>query len=613
MRYRSEIDGLRALSILAVLAFHADLGMPGGFLGVDIFFVISGYLITALIEREMAGGSFSLIGFYRRRILRVLPALLLVLVATCIAGSLVLLPGELRSLSSSAAAAAAFSSNVFFWRETAYFGGMGQGRPLLHTWSLGVEEQFYLFYPLLLGIALKWLRRTGTAITLLVGCAGSLALCLAYADSNPVPIFYLLPSRFWELGLGGVAALLAQGSFAPDRKRQVLAWTGLLLVITALALAEADTGDQQLWAVVACTGAALVLCYGEGGAIGRLLSVAPLRGVGLISYSLYLWHWPIIALLKIVGGYQLSWTGTGLALTASLVLAILTYRFVEQPFRRRYRHAPAARVVVIGIVASIVVAGAALALKGHANTIRTLPPAVKTMAAYSDYWRKPPTPTAFDRRCMAAERSRHRLAGCPAITSPVNVLLTGDSHAGHIRYALKHRFPGVHVIPLLGKGCRPLIGAVGPPQCTRVFRQALQTLVATGKVQAVVLAGQWHDNEIDALINTIRVLRSHQMRVTIIGPIVEYNGDFPNIVARAMLLHDPVWVDSLRRRSRQALDRRMAVAVRATGAQYFSSYDRECPNGRCRLLSSKGEPMHYDYGHYTRSASVDIIAGLPHL
>lgn len=338
LHYRSDIDGLRAVAVLAIVAFHAGLPLPGGFLGVDVFFVISGFLITSIIEREVGKGSFSLLGFYRRRVARILPALLLMLGTTCLVGAAVLLPGELRALTSSAAAAAAFGSNIFFWREAAYFGGMAEVRPLLHTWSLGVEEQFYLLYPPLLVSAWRWLRPAAIRAALAVAIAGSLGLCLLYANSNPVPVFYLLPGRVWEIGLGALTAL--GGASRRTRPapitftRQAWGWAGLLFIVAALVGASPGPA-QQAWAIAACTGAALVLLHGRDASVGAALSVAPLRAIGLISYSIYLWHWPILSLYRIVHGNDLDTVETAGLLAAALIAGAASYLLVERPLRGR--------------------------------------------------------------------------------------------------------------------------------------------------------------------------------------------------------------------------------------------------------------------------------------
>lgn len=256
--------------------------------------------------------------------------------------------------------------------------------------------------------------------------------------------------------------------------------------------------------------------------------------------------------------------------------------------------------------------GGALLLRQNADVVRELPPEVRRMAAYSDYWKRPHPPLAVDDRCAGRGRSADRRAPCPGRGIGLTVLLAGDSHAGHIADALQARFSTDRIVPVITKGCRSL--SDGPPsRCSRNFDRAVGSLVVTGKVQAVVLAAQWQDRDLAPLVDTIGMLRSHGVRVTVIGPVVEYDGEFPRILARAMLMHDLTGVDGLRRRGRQTLDRRMALLVRRTGARYYSAYDQECPDGACRLLSSKGEPMHFDYGHYTRSASVDIVAGLPPL
>lgn len=606
LKHRPDITGLRAVAVVPIVLFHAEAAwLPGGFLGVDVFFVVSGFLITSILVREMDAGGFSLLGFYRRRVVRILPALLAMIVLVCAAATLVLLPTELAALGKSAAAAAAFASNIFFWRETDYFADAALVRPLLHTWSLGVEEQFYLLYPLLLLIVrshfpgrLAWWVAAGTA--------ASLAASLYLACDHHSPAFYLLPTRAWQLGLGAMVALglfpRLRGTAAP----RLAALAGAVLMLASFAFAR-----DVAWAPLPCFATALLLAYCAESPTGRILSLPPLVAIGTISYSLYLWHWPLMAIYRSGRGYELTPAEIAGLILASLLLAILSYLVVERPFLRRYRNARPGRAVATGLLASALVATGAIVLAWAAPDMRSLPPEVARVAAHAEY-RRSAEFAAQPRRCTFAEPTRLAPDRCAALLRERrNVLLLGDSHALHVASALRLRFPNLHIIPAASQGCPPILGSRGAPRCTNHVDFALTRAVPGGRIEAVVLAARWTEDDLAPLVSTIRWIRSHGVRVTVLGPVVEYSGGMPQLLARAMMDGSRERLDRTRRPERAALDRRMEPAVREAGAHYHSMYRQECPPvGTCRLFARPGVPIHFDYGHLTIPASIELLRRL---
>ncbi len=300
MKYRREIDGLRALAVLPVILFHAGIqGFSGGYVGVDVFFVISGYLITSIILAEREAGSFTLAGFYERRARRILPALY-VMAAACIPFAyLWMLPGDLVEFSQSLMAVAAFASNILFWRQTDYFAAATQLKPLLHTWSLAVEEQYYMVFPLLLLAAWRFGRRK-----LLALLATALLISLAVAQwgvtHRPAATFYLLPTRGWELLVGALAAFYLSGRRPEvDRWRELKASAGVALIAYGVFMFGEGTPFPGLNALVPTAGAVLIILFADAGTyVGKLLGSRAFVGIGLVSYSAYLWHQPILAFAK---------------------------------------------------------------------------------------------------------------------------------------------------------------------------------------------------------------------------------------------------------------------------------------------------------------------------
>lgn len=343
--YRPEIDGLRAVAVLPVILYHA--GAPifsGGFVGVDVFFVISGYLITGLLLSDLTRGQFSIVDFYIRRARRILPALFLVTLCCIPFAWMWMLPMQFDSFGKSLVAVVAFASNILFWLESGYFEASAELKPLLHTWSLAVEEQFYIFFPLMLAGLFALARRrhpgrgSGHGRSWAFALVATLSLCSLVASHYgarhfPSANFYLIPMRAWELGAGALCAFL---SF--DRERQGNPWlaaAGLIMIVVAILTFNETTPFPSLWALLPVAGAAIVVLFAapETG-VGRFLAWRGCVGVGLISYSAYLWHQPVLAFLRLRSTTEPALPWMILAALMALPLAWLSWKYVERPFRR---------------------------------------------------------------------------------------------------------------------------------------------------------------------------------------------------------------------------------------------------------------------------------------
>jgi peptidoglycan/LPS O-acetylase OafA/YrhL len=338
VRYRPEIDGLRAVAVVPVILFHAGIdAFGGGFVGVDVFFVISGYLITSIILAEQQEGTFSLLSFYERRARRILPALFLVMAASSLMAWLLFYPSDLEAFSRSVIATALFSSNFLFWHETGYFDTAAELKPLLHTWSLAVEEQYYILFPLFL-MAMWRVAQSRTALALLLLGVASLVLAEWGAHKHPEAAFFLLPFRLWELALGALAALYLSGRQPTFglRLSQVGSGVGLALILWAVFRFDKNTPFPGFNALVPTVGAALIILFATPSTlIGRLLSTRLLVGVGLISYSAYLWHQPLLAFSRYKSLTEPPvWAVLGIC-SLTFFLAYLCWRFIELPLRRR--------------------------------------------------------------------------------------------------------------------------------------------------------------------------------------------------------------------------------------------------------------------------------------
>jgi peptidoglycan/LPS O-acetylase OafA/YrhL len=374
MEHRPEIDGLRALAVIPVILFHAGFQIfKGGYVGVDIFFVISGYLITSIIVAEQQAGRFTILGFYERRARRILPALFVVLLVCLPFAWLWLLPGDMQDFSRSLVAVTGFSSNVFFWLSSSYFDTAAEFKPLLHTWSLGVEEQFYVFFPLFLMATWRFGRRWTWAL-MCAAAAASLVLAHWTAIVRPNAAFYLLPMRAWELLVGCLTAFYVMNE---DRARagaglsQTGSAVGLALILYSILAFDAHTPFPGLPALVPTAGAALIILFATPGTwVRRMLANPVATGIGLISYSAYLWHVPLLAFARHASAHEPGRLMMGALVLASLPLAWLSWKHVETPFRTRRRFTRR-QIFAYGACGSVLLA--IFGLVGHLSNGYTFP------------------------------------------------------------------------------------------------------------------------------------------------------------------------------------------------------------------------------------------------
>ena len=498
LKYRPDVDGLRAVAVTSVVAYHAhEASLPGGFTGVDIFFVISGYLITSLIASDIARQSFSIAHFYVRRAKRILPALFAVLVACWLLGLWLLLPSELSGLGRTMASTAAFASNIVFWQDTGYFDITAERKPLLHTWSLAVEEQFYVIWPIGLLLAARFGLRIRPALMLLM--AGSFALSAYAVLRHPPSAFFLLPARAWELLLGAALALGVFRFPARQGSRNACAIAGVAMIAAGVMFLNRESYFPGWNALLPCLGAALLIAAGETGpnvVAVHLLARKPVVFVGLISYSLYLWHWPLLSFARITQRGALSASQAALLIAAAFVLSVLTWRFVERPFRAKstaanapvlWRYAIASLVVCLAGLATMRSGGFFVVAPAEIQRIEAARFDVNPLTGPCLRWQSDTGPLP-GLRCVVGADSFARRA-----------VLWGDSHAdsaapGIARWAAER---GVATYQLTMAGCPPLFDVLvqGPrasyAPCDE-FRERVRTyLLNEPSVETVILSARW--------------------------------------------------------------------------------------------------------------------------
>lgn len=494
LKYRADIDGLRALAVIPVILFHLQLGAPGGFIGVDIFFVISGYLITSIISKDLAKGQFSMPYFWERRIRRIFPALACVVFFTIVVGAFVLFPRQFAKLGKEILAQSLLSSNIYFWRQDGYFAAPSEYQALLHTWSLAVEEQFYLFFPLLL----VYLNRSKQ--NLLKWSVGLMTLSFLWSiygvHAHPNATFFLLPARAWELLLGASIALFHYKKTWRHSLNEAMSWLALALIFIPITLYDSDTSFPGPAALPPCLGAALLIFCNHQRITtpGKILSAPPLVFVGKISYSLYLWHWPIIVYTQYASIYELSTATRIILFLASFIAAYLSWKFVETPFRAggagtmlpTRKHTFRTFYAVTSI---LLVIGAVLYLTKGA--------AFRFSEQTLDY-----IATAKERNKLEDPSPITDTQKLPLLISgpeqpPVQpVLLWGDSHAQCItplmtKLCLNHQL-NIHIAAR--SGTPPILNTTCPPQQqVTEFNHAVFNYIERKKIKNVILVSHWND------------------------------------------------------------------------------------------------------------------------
>ncbi len=490
MQHRREIDGLRAVAVIPVILFHAGFQLfGGGFVGVDIFFVISGYLITAILIIDLEQGKFSIARFYERRARRILPALFVVLLVCIPFAWFWMLPSQFADFAQSITAVVFFVSNILFWREEGYFAAASELKPLLHTWSLAVEEQYYLLYPIFLAVI--WRLGRGRVLWAVIGIAAASLILSEWGWRNsPNANFYLAPTRAWELLAGAICAFLSVGR--PRRSSNIAGAAGLVLIFFAIFGYDSTTPFPSLYALVPVTGTMLIVLFAtEDTWVAQLLSADPIVHLGLISYSAYLWHQPLLAFARLRSLTPLGMTLLlSLALLA-LVLAHFTWRYAERPFRKR--PLPLLRSGRSLFLVSAVT-GCCLAVIGYA--LQQAPPLIQI--------RHPELFTPYEvaeanwRECKDFETIRVGSARCRLYgNGPRLAVIWGDSHAEALAHAVQP-IDGFTVMVLSHTGCPPAVGVrridrIGNSencQSTEILG-GYQRYISSLKPEFVVLVARW--------------------------------------------------------------------------------------------------------------------------
>jgi peptidoglycan/LPS O-acetylase OafA/YrhL len=616
MTYRHDIDGLRGLAVLSVIFFHAGFSwFRGGFIGVDVFFVISGYLITSIIQKEIDESHFTLANFYERRVRRIMPALFVTIVGTWIVALLLYMPPEFKSYSASVATTATFVSNILFWRQGGYFAGPAEIKPLLNIWSLAVEEQFYLLFPVTMIFLARFGHKTRLLVISLVLLI-SLALSIWGTFHAPGAAFFLTPSRAWELMLG---AVLAFDFLKVKQSRWIAesaAITGLSMILWSVFFFSSTTHFPGASATTPCLGAAFLIYSGltVKTAIGRILGSQPLVFVGLISYSLYLFHWPVFAFVRYYWILPLPVYASTAVLIFSIVAALLSWKFIEKPFRSVHGRISRRELCLGAAVASgmFLVIG----LVGYVNEgfPGRYPGYVHLqyrdrLAEYNErscFLMSDQGPSDWQSdQCLLSKR------GLPI------ALLWGDSFAAHLAPGIKANasLMDYDVLQYSVASCAPILDRESSWRsgCRGAAEEALK-IVRKYSVVRVILAVRWdkeyryYDDFFASIRKTVAALHSLGVDVLIIGQSPAFT----------------FW-DSLDVQYRLKISHRFGsdfYQFLSFGREFISNIKKElagiplvdpmevlCRPQACQILAN-GEPLYIDGAHFSVLGSTTLIRAI---
>ncbi|MFO2462729.1 SGNH hydrolase domain-containing protein [Pseudomonas sp. 15FMM2] len=629
LSYRPDIDGLRAIAVLAVVIFHFNKEwLPGGFVGVDIFFVISGFLITGIIARQVATGTFSFGEFYRRRVRRILPAALFVTISTLLFGLVFMLPDDAKVLSRSAIATTLSVANIYFWKslDTSYFAASSDTVPLLHMWSLGVEEQFYLLWPALLLITYKLGGRALTVSTAVVLAIASFWYGQHVLISDPTFAYYMLPSRAGELLLGGLVF------FACDTLKgktgrigaQAIGVVGAALLVWSLAFIRETAGFPGFISLAPSLGAALIIASGSLGqtAVGTVLSIRPMVAIGLVSFSLYLWHWPVLAFYRYAYA-DLSLPGGALCLAIMVVLTYASYKFIEVPFRSTNTGLTKTAAIPALALLTVVFSGVVLQQRG---LIDSLAPKNyrENLTAHRD-GAQPASAAVYV--CQVAYKPALFSDG-KCVFGDMNkapkVLLIGDSNAAHFAGYLSQiaKSQGIAVRNVEHSACPPLPGnrsvkyvrQAYETSCPAYYAKAREEML---KYDTIIVGASWLSyqaqnksefaNDIDALLDDLQASGKNVVVALKAPTFPAMDRQCPGKALKIPFLDCSSKAIA---QDRGEMGVNLQIIEKAAGRKNISTFsvrDLICDGSLCRAFAGN-TPLYYDGGHLSRAGSETLGA-----
>jgi len=608
--YRWDIQGLRAIAVLAVVIFHINPQLlPGGYIGVDIFFVISGYLIMGFIWRDLNKESFSLVTFYVKRVYRLFPALFVMLLLSAVAAYFILLSDESVDFVHSFISTLFYISNFYFYLEVDYFNEAMKFSPLLHTWSLSVEEQFYIIFPIILLLVYKrvneWLFPILVALAIL-----SLLLSELSIHWDESFAFYASPTRFFQFILGGVVAIYLQKYTLSQTLNNLIATVGFVLIILPMFLYTEKTLFPGLHALVPSFGTALILFSGlQRGHTTLFLSNSVFKLIGNASYSIYLWHWPLIVFYKLEVSPSLSSLEQITLFSASILFGYLSWRYIENSTRLAYKRSDGLKVIYFTIGSSTVVS--LLAFYSFSGvSYRSLESQSKA-SQYLDYkadnfragecflTSQYDNVDFFDKnKCITHSNGKK------------NYLLVGDSHAAHFYSALAKVIKEDETLSqVTASGCHPTLPYSGTKRCSSLVKWAYEELIKEKHFDTIILSAHWAYADKQSLLSAIKLLLNYTDKIIVLGPNMEYLQPLPRLLVKAPEGEDTkmIYKRAGNYKAVASVDYHMKKYLDVEKVKYISILRVLCSQDGCRTTARDGTPITFDSGHFTHEGAYYVV------
>jgi peptidoglycan/LPS O-acetylase OafA/YrhL len=620
IKYRPDVDGLRAVAVILVLLFHASpKKYASGYIGVDVFFIISGYLITSILLKDLQLNRYSIKEFYLKRVRRIFPSLILVMLSTLIFGWFALTPTEFQNIGKHIASGALFVSNFNLWLEAGYFDTASEYKPLLHLWSLGIEEQFYIFWPLLLSFFFKNKRSVLTLITAIILC--SFGLNIFFIQQYPSATFYLPHTRTWELLLGSLLSYIEIKGNNSDRYGPHKALAGCVLLASAILLINDKSIFPGWWAILPSLGTLLIISAGPNNFINRnIFGNKVLVYIGLLSYPLYLWHWPIFSYIRIIESGESTKFIKNAAILLSFILAALTYHFLEKKIKRKVTKVNEKLFVksMVGLMIALLILGLGISITSSVKTFSSfnkltpeqnfLPGELKNtfckkyFAEFSGEF------------CMLSKDKRPEIA------------LIGDSHAHSLYPGIAEQFQDSSVLLLGESACAPLLNTtsfpgIGKNRCLKEFAETFKIISKTPSIKVVIIhfrastyaepdALNGSNNLNQALSKTTAYLKGLGKEVIFIHQIPEIDFN-PKSCAdlRMIRLSQKNMTCSVSKMAVKRVQQGYRSQLSLNGIKTLDPLTVMCDEAEC--FAKKGDqPLYRDKHHLNEAGSVFLIKGL---
>jgi peptidoglycan/LPS O-acetylase OafA/YrhL len=608
--YRWDIQGLRAIAVLAVVLFHINPTLlPGGYIGVDIFFVISGYLIMGFIWRDLKNENFSLLNFYTKRVYRLFPALFVTIIFSSIAAYLILLPSESEIYLKSMVSTLFYFSNFYFYSQANYFNDAMEFYPLLHTWSLSVEEQFYMVFPLILMFIYRKKMKYVFTVLLLLGLL-SLILSQWYVNEDASFAFFSSPTRFFQFIIGGLIAIFLQGHKVTKKGSDIAIIVGLGIILYTLYSYSEKTLFPGVNALLPTFGAGLVMYFGSNAGYMKLfLENRVISLIGNASYSIYLWHWPLLVFYKLKYSPNLSSKEQSVLLLVSIFLGIFSWYFVENRFRKSKLSSPTVKpiITILGVSFLFVIANIIVFKYFPSKTLRYQQKAAQYLKFNTEEFR---AGTCFLTSKYNDVKFYDKDLCVTYKEGKKNYLLFGDSHAAHFYSALVTLLQKDETLTqVTTSGCNPLLPYRGAKRCVGLNKWAYEELIPTKHFDVIILSALWFNIHKKDFQYSLNQLAKYTDKLIVFGPSLSYMQPLPRLLLNLKENTDnkQIYKTASYYNKLSSMDKTLKSYVPLDKVKYVSLLNTICDTKGCMTVTPDGTPINFDDSHLTHEGALYIL------